>query len=277
MLQDPSACSGWVFKAWEEDTEAAPRLWAAASVVTRDVCGKLGLLVRGDGWWPHWRPRRGFWAAAQRARAPQHTPSPSKAGVPVLLAPSARCAHRGSGSEASTRSRCRGAHPQPAPQPRSQPRRLLSAEPHKPLKTCPGTFQHSEPGRRESTSVASTGLSPSSAGGGSPSRQLAGALRGVRAQKERDQHAETAADPQAGPAPHRPLGRTPRRSLPDPLPTQASEQAPAPPHVKLALPAAATRSQTHVTLTQSPGKPTAGETPRTYRRRDSRGCALRRT
>lgn len=99
-------------------------------------------------------------------------------------------------------------------------------EPHKPLKTCPGTFQHSEPGRRESTSVASTGLSPSSARWRFTFPPTCGGPRGVRAQKERDLQAETAAGPQARPAPHRPLGRTRRRSLPDPLPTQASETSP---------------------------------------------------
>lgn len=159
-------------------------------------------------------------------RARQHTSSPSKAGVPVLLAPSARCAHSGSGSGASTRSRGRGAYPRPAPQPRSQPRRLLCANPTNLLRPAQEPSSTLSRGKERALQWPPQASAPVLQGGGSPSRQLAGALGGVRAQKERDLQAETAAGPQARPAPHRPLGRTRRRSLPDPLPTQASETSP---------------------------------------------------
>lgn len=210
-------------------------------------------------------------------RARQHTSSPSKAGVPVLLAPSARCAHSGSGSGASTRSRGRGAYPRPAPQPRSQPRRLLCANPTNLLRPAQEPSSTLSRGEERALQWPPQASAPVLQGGGSPSRQLAGALGGL----ERRRNATCRLKPQQV---HR---RGQRRTAlwaglaaahcQTPSRPKPAKQAPAPPHVKMTLPAAATQSQTHITLDQSPGKPTAGETRKTYTRRDSRGCALRRT
>lgn len=113
-------------------------------------------------WWPRWRPRRGFQAAARGAPSSAAHPKPfygwSSACASHPLSPP----HPPQGQG-------------PSIQPPTLPKRQLACsptvshggssprEPHKPLKTCRGTFQHSEPGRRERASPAPTGLSPSSA------------------------------------------------------------------------------------------------------------------
>ena len=151
---------------------SSPQVLGCASAGHPGCLRESGLLVRGDGGGHAGGPEGVSRQRHEKPQAQQRTPSPYTAGVvPVLPAPSAHRAHRGAGSEYPAAHAAKAAV---GPQPRSQPRGSSLREPDKPLKTCRGTFQYSEPGRREHTSPAPTGLSPSSARWRFTCRQLAG-------------------------------------------------------------------------------------------------------